>query len=522
MTDRKEAGIMRERDRTKIGDRINMNRKTYIIIAMVSLLCGWEAGADEAMVQKADNLQAETERLIAAEPSMREAVTSICVKTADGRTLVNIGAEKKAVPASNMKLITTGAALHTLGSGYRFETKIGYTGEINEGILNGDLYIIGGGDPTTGSKDSIAVAVEQTFRQWKDIIMKAGICRIDGKIIGDGRFFDGMSEHPTWLWNDIGTYYGSGTTGLMFYENMQSFAASAGPKPGSPVKIRPSYPEAPWMEFRYDCTTGEKGTGDRLYMYTSELAPVAEIRGTFGVDRAAKRLDCSNKFPEYTCASYFKDYLTNQGITCSGGAADFRLNKNTEASDSLKIIGSTLSPSLKRIAFETNHASNNLYAEALYRTLGRVRTGSACWDSCTVAMGDILKAMKINTKGISIADGSGLSRQNYVSADFFCRFLDAMMDSPYYDDYLETIPSPGSNGSLEYNMSKYPASIKSRIRVKSGSMNGVRCYSGYILPTVGDRDETIIFSIMTNNCTAPSWTVRKLLDKIMATFAAAN
>ncbi len=497
--------------------------KTYIIIATALLLCGWETvaqtGAEEA---EPWSLQAETERLISMEPALREAVVSICARRGDGRVLVDIGANKKVVPASNMKLITTGAVLHELGGGYRFETGIGYAGEIRDGILNGDLYIIGGGDPTTGSKDSIAVAVEQTFRQWKDMITKAGITKIHGHVIGDGRFFDGMAEHPTWLWNDIGTYYGSGATGLMFYENMQSFSASAGPQPGSPVNLKPSYPETPWMEFRYDCSTGEKGTGDQLYMYTSELAPIAEIRGTFGVDRTAKRVDCSNKYPEYTCASYFTDYLTRQGIPCSEGPADFRLLKGTEPCDSLTIIGSTFSPSLKRIAFETNHASNNLFAETLYKALGKTKTGSACWDSCAVALNNTIKSLGINAKGINIVDGSGLSRQNYLSADFFCRFLEAMMDSEHFEDYLETIPSPGSNGTLEYNMSKYPAEMKARIKVKSGSMNGIRCYSGYIIPTEGCRDETIIFSIMTNNCTAPAWTVRKLMDKIMATFAAAN
>jgi D-alanyl-D-alanine carboxypeptidase/D-alanyl-D-alanine-endopeptidase (penicillin-binding protein 4) len=123
-----------------------------------------------------------------------------------------------------------------------------------------------------------------------------------------------MMEHPAWLLEDIGTYYGAGTTGLMFYENMQSFRVSAGAEIGDSINIEPSYPEVPWMEFRYNCTTAEAGTGDQLFMFTSDLAPVAEIRGTFGVDRAAKRLDCSNKFPEYTCAYYFKEFLKSTMI----------------------------------------------------------------------------------------------------------------------------------------------------------------------------------------------------------------
>ncbi len=467
------------------------------------------------------NLQ-ETVEAIVADPALGEAVVSICARTGNGRTLVDIDADNMVMPASNVKLITTGAVLHVLGPDYRFETKIGYDGEISDGVLNGNLYIIGGGDPTTGSKDSIAVAVEKTFGTWKKMISDAGINKIEGHIVGDGRHFDGMTEHPAWLWEDLGTYYGAGATGLMFYENMQSFSVSAGTAAGAPVKIKPSYPETPWMEFRYSCETGKAGTGDQLYMYASDLAPIAEIRGTFGVDRGAKRVDCSNKFPEYTCASYFVDYLRSNGISCSEGPADFRLEPLGCPVDTLTILGVTESPSLKRIAFETNHASNNLYAETLYKTLGRTRTGSACYDSCAVAMDDIFKSMGINRKGVNIVDGSGLSRQNYISADFFCRFLEAMMSSPSFEDYIETVPSPGSNGTLAANMSKFPPEMKARIKVKSGSMNGVRCYSGYIIPTEGCKDETIIFSIMTNNCTSPTWKVRQLLDKIMAVLAGAN
>ena len=116
--------------------------------------------------------------------------------------------------------------------------------------------------------------------------------------------------------------------------------------------------------------------------------------------------------------------------------------------------------------------------------------------------------------GVKIQDGSGLSRQNYVSPDFFCRFLEAMMDSPSYDSFLRSLPTPGGNGTLEYNLKSLPAEMRSRIKAKSGSMNGVRCYSGYITPSADDG-QTFIFSVMTNNCASPSWQVRLLLDNVL-------
>ena len=471
----------------------------------------------------AQSLQQSIETII-SDPALAEATIGICARTGDGVTLAEIDSDNMIMPASNMKLISTGTALHRLGPEHQLITEIAHDGKIEKGVLKGNLYIIGGGDPTTGSKDSIATPQAQLFANWEKIIRDAGIRRVEGYIIGDGRYFDGMPEHPSWQWSDIGTYYGSGPTGLMFYENMQSFRASAGKNVGDPVNIVPSFPEAPWMEFRYNCTTGKAGTGDQLYMYASDLSPVAEIRGTFGVDRGAKRLDCTNKFPEFTLASYFSVFLKSKGIY-SDGPADFRLCTNAKSTmaEQVTVIGSTHSPSLKRIIHETNHESNNLYAETLAKTLSKTITGSACYDSTYVAMETVLKELGMDTSyGIKMADGSGLSRKNYVSPDFFCRFLTAMMSSPHFEDYIYSLPSPGSNGTLSSNMAKSPAEMKARIKVKSGSMEGVRCYSGYIIPREGGKDETIVFSLMVNNCTAPTWKLRQLLDKIMAALAAAN
>lgn len=466
---------------------------------------------------------------IAVDPTFEQAYVGICIMDTKGNILAGVNPDKMMVPASNMKLITTGAALHILGPDHTFETTLAYDGRIEDGVLNGNLHIIGNGDPTLASKDSIAIPVERTFAVWEKMIRDAGIKRIDGHIIGDGRSFEGSAEEPTWLWNDIGTYYGAGVTGLMFYENMQSFSVSAGKSVGDEVNIKPYYPESPWMDFRYACSTGQAGTGDKLYMYTSDLAPVAEIRGTFGVDRAAKRVDCANKFPEYTCARYFENHLRRKGVSCSKGAADFKLmtdwlvDENGHKAEELNILGSSMSPTLDRIVFETNHASNNVFAETLFRTLGKTLRNSACYDSSYVAINDAFEELGFAaSKGVKIQDGSGLSRQNLISPEALCSFLYAMTSSPAFSYFLKSLPSPGYNGTLEYNMKGQPAELRSRIKVKSGSMNGVRCYSGYILPSSpGDTlpEGSLIISVMTNNCTSPNWKVRPLLDKLMATLA---
>ena len=495
----------------------------------------------------AQDLQEKAEA-IANDPVFSQALVGVCVVSGTGETLAEVNPGKMLVPASNMKLISTGAALYSLGADYKFHTGIWYDGNIENGTLHGNLYIVGEGDPTLGSKDSIATDLNTTFSIWEKAVRDAGIKTIDGHIIGDGRWLDGMSEEPTWLYEDLGTYYGSGITGLMFYENMQSFSVSPGAAAGEPVKISVHYPSCSWMNYRYDCSTGTAGTGDRLYLYTTDLAPTGVVRGTFGVDRGSKRVDFSNKFPEYTCAVYFKNYLEKKGIKCVAGAADFKLRNEwyTDADKRygrgadgqwLKEIGFvvTESPDLGRIAYATNHASNNLYAETIFRTLGKELCHSSSYDSSYVALNNIFKKMKLGG-GIKVQDGSGLSRQNYVSAEFMCRFLGAMMDSECFEEFLWSLPYPGGDGTLNYNLKGYPESLRKRIRVKSGSMNGVRCYSGYVIPAelaarleankgrISDipqeiKDQIIIFSVLTNNCTSPQWKVRPMLDKFMAEIA---
>ena len=493
----------------------------YILLALCSTI---------SLPAQTDTPQQKAQALT-SDPTFAHAYVGIKVMNGSGDTLAEVNGDKMLVPASNMKLISTGTALYELGRDYRFPTTIAYDGTIDNGILHGNLYIVGGADPTLGSKDTIATPLAVTFGQWEEFVRSAGIKHIDGHIIGDGRWLEGMSEEPSWLMSDLGTYYGTGVTGLMFYENMMSFSVAPGKNVGDPISIKPHYPSCSWMTFRYEGTTGEKGTGDKLYMYTGEFAPVAAIRGTFGVDRGHKQVDCSNEFPEYTCAVYFKNHLENKGIKCPAGAADFRLKKEWKAGDSLKVIGTTFSPALTKIAAVTNKASNNLYAETLLRTLGKVKCGSSCYDSSYVALNEVLKEMHLSaSSGLSVKDGSGLSRQNLVSPDFMCRFLGAMMDSDCFEDFLWSLPYPGSDGSLSYNMKGYSEALRRRIRVKSGSMNGVRCYSGYILPEGFNhipgmpipqevKDKTIIFSILTNNCTSPNWKVRPLLDKFMAEMA---
>lgn len=459
----------------------------------------------------------------------RSGLTGILAVTADGDTLAEYSSMRKLLPASNVKLISTGLALGALGPDFRFRTRLGYSGEIKDGTLCGDLHIIGGGDPTIASGDDIALSADSLLSVWTAMVREAGIERIDGDVVGDGTFFDGMRECSSWSYGDIGTYYGAGGDGLCFYRNIREYDVRPGAAVGSVPEISARYPDTPWIEFTNVSLTAPAGTGDKLYLYNTDLAPAAEMRGTFALDKAPKKLQCSNKFGALTCAWYLLGRLRGAGVEVSGGAADGRyvwdgetLAEKAQKEVGLEVIGETLSPELKDIAFVTNRRSDNFYAEALLRMLSVRNTGSAEYDSCRVAVMMELDSLGVDWRyGVRMYDGSGLARHNYISPDFFCRFLRAMAGSRVSEAYMKTISHPGDPG-MTSRLAGRPSDLKSRIRMKSGSMDGVLCYSGYITPEAGGDAGVTVFSIMTNNCPDGQASVREFIDSVITLLAKAS
>ena len=468
---------------------------------------------------QAQTLQQKIDQAVQAEP-LKGAVVGVMVQDATGHVLASRESGRRMVPASNLKLVTTGAALHALGPDFQFETGIGYTGTVEDGTLHGDVYVIGGGDPTIGVIDTVAVKPDALFWRWKSMLKDAGISRIDGRIIGDGRAYEGHLENTTWGYDDTGTYYGAGCNALSFYENAVDYLVTAGAE-GEPVKVVQRHPDTPWMHFGNLTSTAPKGTGNSLYLYTTDLAPYAELRGTYASDRKPKVEHFANKYGALTCAYYFWQNLRDTGWDISGGYADIDRGGYVRGADFVpaykagapQVLGTSASPVLSRIVRQTNVLSDNFYAEAIFRQMGEKASGIAVYDSCRVAVAEVLEGlMGPDLSGIRIEDGSGLSRLNTVSPDFLVSFLRAMTRSRGFDAFLASLPKPGE-GTLSTLLPKLPAGKQARIRIKSGSMDGVLCYSGYILDKEGKPFR--IFSLMVNGATAKTADLRDTLGDLI-------
>ncbi len=445
-----------------------------------------------------------------------------------GDTLACHNAWQRMVPASNVKVFATGTAMHRLGPDFRFRTTLAYSGAITDGILDGDLYIIGGGDPTTAAGSNWPAAGEALFAEWLKILKDNGITSIKGTIVGDGRAYESGRDCYDWSEEDLGFYYGAVPGALNFYENAQDFRVAAADSAGKPVTVETEYPAAPWMIFNHACKTSPAGNGDQLYYFATDFAPFGQMRGFFAMDRQPKTESCINFFPEYTCAYYFHNYLTANGIQVDNAFAEvspygrirrdmllYDEGEDAAAQDSLTVLGSTKSPSLAEISSRALHKSDNFYTEAIFKALGRELTGSTAQDSCIKAEKQVLAGLGVkNIKGVQLRDGCGLSRKNYVSPAFFVRFLCAMTGSPAYGRYLKCFPHPGED-TLQAVMRNSEDSTKKRVFIKSGSMDGVRCYCGYILPADGKTENTVVFSVMTNNMTAKSQSIIPQIDKLL-------
>ena len=510
-------------------------RKHLRLLTVALLLSGWSA-----IVGFASEPRTEAEKRIleicARQPLSSSAVSVFAVR-ANGDTLACINPALKLVPASNVKLITTGLALKELGPDYRFETRLAYSGSIMDGVLCGDLYIIGGGDPSTGANLSIVQPVDALFAKWARLLREAGIKSIRGRVVADPRCFpETTPENLGWTYDDLGTYYGIGPTGLNFFENAQNFLITPGESEGSHPRISPRYPLTPWMDFDNKAVTGPARSANSVYLINTPLAPKAMFAGSFPIDRKGYTYEGSNRYAAFTCADYFCNYLGNNDLPVSEGPADVssegflrRLpdlqesSERAEAAESLTVVGSTYSPTLFDLVCQTNCESDNFFAETLLKALSLSKGSATDYDSSVAVALKCLESLGLRTSGrCQLFDGSGLSRKNYISSSFFVEFLRAMLRQDCAELCMRSLPVPGGKGTLEYKFPQESPGFRARIRMKSGSMNGVRCYSGYILSPDGDPARTIVFSLLTNNVTADSWMVNPSIDGIIKALASEN
>jgi D-alanyl-D-alanine carboxypeptidase/D-alanyl-D-alanine-endopeptidase (penicillin-binding protein 4) len=438
---------------------------------------------------------------LAASPGMSTGILGVAVLPVDaGEIIYDHEGSKSLVPASTMKAITTASALYHLGPDFCFETKL-------QVDTDGNVIIKGTGDPSFAEYSSDAI-----FASFASKLEAAGIDHIGGAVIGDAEAFGTQLVPDTWQYYDMGNYFGAGASGLSFRRNAYRAYFAPGQRAGEPARFLRTSPSIPGLAFTNEMLTGSTRSGDRGFIYAVPYGDHAFLRGTVPAGRSSFSIRGSMPDPALTCAQFFQDYLAEHGIEATRPATTMRrlaLEEKRPDGERKDLFVHRSEP-LSKLALDTNYRSINLHAECLLRAIALKQTGAGTINGGIAANLKLVASLGINTTGMHIADGSGLSRLNGVTPRQFAYFLKSVLNGEHGESFLRTLPVAGESGTLKYIAGGTPAA--GRIHAKSGTLERTKCYVGYADARSGKR---YAFAIMVNNFTGDYYTIRKGIERIM-------
>jgi D-alanyl-D-alanine carboxypeptidase/D-alanyl-D-alanine-endopeptidase (penicillin-binding protein 4) len=418
---------------------------------------------------------------------MRNGVFAFSLKsTQSGQTILGINQEQSVPSASTLKLISTATALSVLGGDYTYPTYLEYDGQVVRDTLRGDLYLRGTGDPSLGSDLNRFEGVPnggQLLSRWTEAVRRAGIRYVQGQVVADPTIFDDKNLADTWVWGDLGNYYGAGVQGLNFRENLYRISFKAGRNVGDPTEVVKLEPDLSYLKIENRVTTGEAGSGDQVYIYASPLGEQILLTGT--VPRGVTSFTVKGAIPRpaYAAAFELTRALKEAGVGVAG-AGDV-LPRSLAAAVPRTVIDQYSSPTLRDLAKETNWWSINLYADALLKTAGVKLNGKPDFDKAAEAEADYWRKKGADMRGFFVKDGSGLSPTGSLTAQNLTDVLNVATKDKNFTDFYNSIAILGETGTIR-NIGRRTKAA-GNVRAKSGSIGGTRAYAGYVTTKQGDR-----------------------------------
>lgn len=397
------------------------------------------------------------------------------LRCSDRQSLANHRGLELMTPASVVKTLSTGAALRERGWGYRFATKVYYTGKLSDNTLTGDLCIYGSADPSIGSKH--IEAPNKLIEEVIDKLKSLSVERINGAIC----LYTGLREAsvpPSWMLEDLNEPYGAGLYGLNYADNTLYLSASS-PRQRGAVRLNEELPSG--MRWRNNIRQG--GKGGRIGITLSAGSPEITLSGS--LPRGGQRsLRMSNPSPALTLGHRLWQAMSLNGIELVGGIRSFSSQDTPKG----KHLHTYHSPTLAELCRITNYESHNLYAEGIASLLTEKRhqhKGEALTEYWQ-------RQLSLPRHAIRLVDGSGLSRLNQITPRALALILLDLMGGfrPFDGMLVETLPEVGVEGTVR--SLDLPYGLKSYL--KSGTMRGVCCYTGYIFY----RNEWYVLAYMSN------------------------
>ena len=425
-------------------------------------------------------------------------------------------ARKSFMPASNMKLYTTSAALDQLGDDFRYRTQVYVSGTVQDSILEGSLIVKGSGDPSIGGRFSEG-DLTLTFRTWADSLLRAGIRHIRGDIIGDDDCFDDEPFGVGWSWDDLPYWYAAELGGLVFNDNCVDIEIK-GTQPGQPAEVAWYPSQTDYVQFtNATLTISPDSSIDEGYARAQGSHHIRLSSHVPAGKTDKESLTVPN--PTLYFTHVLRQTLIRAGITIEGRAVDIDdlSFKPDYDAGTLHRIATHSSPPLSEIVQVINKKSHNLYADQLLKTLALEVMGDSLeagtHEAGIEAAMFTFAAAQIDTSRIRMIDGSGLSYMNMVTPEMTTRLLRYMWRHPNVkvkDAFVASLPIGGVDGSLEYRFRRGPA--RRNVRAKTGFITGARTLSGYVDTRSGD---TLAFSVMCNHYTIPTREINELQDELI-------
>lgn len=418
---------------------------------------------------------------------------SFCILNAnDGSLIKELNSHTSVIPASTLKIVTTGAALGILGKYYRYETKIYFTGSFDKttGVLNGDIIIKGCGDPTLNSEHfkSKNDTTDLTDK-WAETLAKKGLKELKGNIIADASCFE-QQVPANWIWGDITNYFGVAPCGLSFNDNFYGILFSSG-ETGSKAKITGVNPEYRSIKLEHIDNVKAAGKEDEAYVTGDPFGNKRYINGTIPPNRSKLEVRAALPDPALLCAEFLQTSLQKAGIITPTSCAISNYNPDNESLKKEKNLMMThYSSALERIVYYTNLYSNNLFCETLLKTIGKGSNYNGM-----ERVKEYWKQKGLDVSELFMVDGNGLSRANTVTTSFEANALQKLYsDTVNFKPFYNSLPQAGYNGSMK-NIGK-DTYIEKNMRAKTGYINRARGYCGYLKTKAG---KDICFSVLFNN-----------------------
>ena len=530
-----------------------LRRRTQAILPLILLLSSQLFAAPARKAAPKRNLSQQIKAILSQEPLARAYWGIQVVELETGRVVYSQNSDQLFLPASNVKLFTTAAALSLASPEYRFRTTVEAEGKIDNGRLQGDLVIMGRGDPNISGrvlpyalKTERAPPQTQVLEEMANQVAASGLKAVDGDLIGDDTFYSPERYGPGWAQDDVQWIDGAPVSALTFNDNVVFLNIQPGGHEGEKALVTVDQ-ETGYYEIDNRVLTTVAGIPRRIGIHREAGSKKVVLWGSLPLDDKGMKEALAIDDPAQFTAELFRAMLERRGITIAGktrvrhgeiaqffepspsqhaplsvppesasagrsgaGCCAQNTPPAPPAAPSTVVLAEHVSLPLIEDLRVTNKTSQNLHAELALRLVSKLSGSGGSFEGGAAAVKQFLLQAGLKEDEFVLLDGSGLSRRDLVTPAAVVRLLAYAARQPWGIAYQGTLPIAGVDGSLSERFVNSPAA--GFIQAKTGTLSHVNALSGYGQTPRGKR---FVFSIFCNNHNQPSAKVIAAIDSIV-------